>query len=161
MKRTKYKNPNKKLLILDIDETLIYLDNKYGFESTTDNEPDFIYADKYYAIKRPYLDQFLREVSKKYDIALWTAGSEQYANDIAKILKIKIKFIFSKNELKNNQKDLNVVIKYHPEYSKKDIIVVDDKEESYLNNLENLILIEPFYGNQNDEELIRIFKLLK
>lgn len=160
MKRIKYKNPNKKLLILDIDETLIYLDNKYCFEITTDNEPDFIYADKYYAIKRPYLDQFLREVSKKYDIALWTAGSEQYANDISKVLKLKTKFNFSKNEMSNGQKSLTIVINHFPEFSKKDIIVIDDKEEYYLNDLENLILIKPFFGNQNDEELIRVFKLL-
>lgn len=161
MKRKTHNNPNKKLLILDIDETLIYLDNKYGFEATTDNEPDFIYNEYYYAIKRPYLDQFLREVFKKYDVGLWTAGSEQYAKDIARILKIKPIFIFSKNELTDRKyKKLDTVLKYFPEYTKKDVVVIDDKEEYFLYDVENLILIKPFVGNPNDEELIRIFKLL-
>jgi TFIIF-interacting CTD phosphatase-like protein len=161
--KPKKKNPNKKLLILDIDETLVFVDNKYFFKPYKKLEPDFeIFT--YFGIKRPFLDQFLRDISKKYDLALWTSGSKEYAEKINELifkpLKIKVKFIFSNEDLFKGQKDLDIVIDNFPEYSKKDILVIDDNKEYFTNDLTNLITIKKFHGNQNDQELIRVFKLL-
>lgn len=157
------RNPPHKLLILDIDETLAFIDNKYMFAPHEKPIPEFKIFD-YFGIKRPYLDQFLRDASKKYDLAIWTSGTKDYAEKVVETIipsKIKLKFIFSRNELTaNDQKDLDTVLDWFPEYSKKDIIVLDDSKDYYLNDKNNLILIKKFHGNPNDEELIRVFKLL-
>ena len=162
--KRKKKNPNKKLLILDIDETLVFVDNKYFFKPYEKLEPDFEILPSYFGVKRPFLDQFLRDINKKYDLALWTSGSKEYAEEINELifkpLKIKLKFIFSNEDLFKSQKNLDIVIDYFPEYSKKDIIAVDDNKEYFINDLTNLITIKKFHGNSNDQELIRIFKLL-
>ncbi len=159
----KKRNPNKKLLILDIDETLVFVDNKYFFKPYKKLEPDFAVL-SYFGVKRPFLDQFLRDISKKYDLALWTSGNKEYAEEINELifkpLKIKLKFIFSNEDLIKGQKDLDIVIDNFPEYSKKDVIAIDDNKEYFLNDLDNLITIKKFHGNQNDMELIRVFKLL-
>lgn len=161
--KLKKRNPNKKLLILDIDETLVFVDNKYFFKPYEKLEPEFKVL-SYFGVKRPFLDQFLRDINKKYDLALWTSGKKEYAEEINELifkpLKIKLKFVFSNEDLFQGQKDLAIVTDHFPEYSKKDIIAIDDNKEYFLNDLDNLILIKKFHGNPNDMELIRIFKLL-
>ena len=144
--RLKKKNPDKKLLILDIDETLVFVDNKYFFKPYEELEPDFEIPPSYFGVKRPFLDQFLRDISKKYDLALWTSGSKEYAEEINELifkpLKLKLKFIFSNEDLFKGQKDLDMVIDNFPEYSKNDIIAIDDNKEYFISDLDNLIIIK-------------------
>lgn len=158
------KNPNNKLLVLDIDETLVFVENKWYFQNDKKLIPDFeLYDGYYFGIKRPFLDQFLRDISKKYDLAIWTSGEEEYAriiyNKIFHPLKIKLKFIWTKNELNKtgNYKDLNLIKDYYPEYSK--IIAIDD-QSSYYKNKNDLILVKRFTGNESDTELIKVYNKL-
>ena len=61
-----------KLLILDLDETLIHATEKeLGFSA------DFKF-DKYFVHKRPYLDQFLVDISKHFTIGIWSSADDGY-----------------------------------------------------------------------------------
>lgn len=168
MKKLK-KNPSRKLLILDIDSTILYL---YDGNGPKIKNPDFIYEHvynnnvKYYPIvKRPFLDQFLLEVNKKYDLALWTTGNENYASEINKLifepLGIKLKFIWSQQHCEmGTGKNLEFVTWEFPEYKKENIIAIDDSKNCYVMDPNNLILISKFLGDSNDKELMRVFDLL-
>ena len=67
-----------KLLILDLDETLIHAtENKLEFSE------DFQF-DKYYVHKRPHLEAFLIDISKHFPIGIWSSADDDYVNEIVK-----------------------------------------------------------------------------
>lgn len=91
MKRSK-KSPS--VLILDLDNTLIHSleppkgdhENDGGaidyVKEKYDVDPDFIINSKtynYFIYKRPYVDQFLKYVTKIFDyVIIWSAGTDMY-----------------------------------------------------------------------------------
>lgn len=166
MIRIKRINPKRKLLILDIDNTLLYLEHKANFKFKNQKiDPDFKIDNDYYGVFRPYLEKFLKAISKHYDIALWTTGNTKYANEIANLifdpLNIKLIFVWSGNECySGTSKSLDLVIEEFPEYAKKDIIALDDSPNCYRLDPENLIKIPKFLGDPNDTELLKVLKEL-
>jgi RNA polymerase II subunit A small phosphatase-like protein len=88
------KKSEKKLLILDLDETLIYASQ----QKLTIAE-DFSF-ENYYVYKRPYLDDFLWECSQHYSLAIWSSAENNYVQNIAKQLlnkDLKFDFIWSRD----------------------------------------------------------------
>ena len=81
-----------KLLILDIDETLIYSSDKQ-----LDRIPDFK-LDEYFVYIRPGLEEFVLGCSKLFSLAIWTASSSEYAREVIKNVfpaDLKLEFIFT------------------------------------------------------------------
>ena len=75
-----FNNKNKKLLIFDLDETLVYCSsdpspNKDSIVLTLeiDEEPLTVYVNK-----RPYVDEFLSETSLYYDLVIFSASLSDY-----------------------------------------------------------------------------------
>lgn len=68
--------PDRKLLVLDLDETLLFADEK-----PLDRAHDHHVA-PYFIYRRPYLEPFLAQVSKLFEIAVWTSSSPAYATAI-------------------------------------------------------------------------------
>lgn len=66
----------KKLLILDIDETLIY-----ATEKTLERKADFRVG-HYFVYKRPHLKEFLSQCLDWFEVAVWTSSSPDYAKEI-------------------------------------------------------------------------------
>jgi TFIIF-interacting CTD phosphatase-like protein len=73
-----------KLLILDIDETLVH---SSILES---DEYDFMVLDKYYTIKRPYVDDFLKYAFNNFTVGVFTTSTEDYATEIMKNLNVDL-----------------------------------------------------------------------
>ena len=156
------RNPERKLIVLDIDETMVFVEDKYYFQDNKKLTPDFeLYNGKYFGIKRPFLHQFLRDLNKKYDLAVWTSGSKDYAFAIGKIifepLKIRLKFMWGKEHMIDGYKDLDSVRKVFPKY---DSIIAIDDQSGYYKNPDDLILIKRFVGNENDMELMKVYKTI-
>jgi len=63
----------KKLLILDIDETLIY-----ATEASLPRQADFLVG-QYHIYKRPFLDVFLKNCLDWFEVAVWTSSTPSYA----------------------------------------------------------------------------------
>lgn len=61
-----------KLLILDLDETLIY-----ASKETLQHPPHFEF-DKYFVYKRPYVDEFLVNASNHFHLAIWSSAGDDY-----------------------------------------------------------------------------------
>lgn len=78
----------RKLLILDLDETLIH-------STTTPNAKHHFSVGPYAVFKRPSLDDFLHFCNAHFDIAIWTSSTEDYAQGIvAQILPPSVDIVF-------------------------------------------------------------------
>ncbi|KAF7360863.1 NIF-domain-containing protein [Mycena sanguinolenta] len=71
----------RKCLVLDLDETLIHS----SFKSFA--QPDFIFPveidsqwHRFHVLKRPGVENFLKEMGEIYEVVVWTAALSQYAN---------------------------------------------------------------------------------
>ena len=154
----------KKTLILDLDETLVH-SAMTSFPNRNNIILKFdINGKSYtiYVIKRPFVDEFLYEMSLYYDIIIFTASLSQYSKLLIPMIdKNKvIKNILSREYCTFCQglylKDLRVFNK-----DMKDLILVDNNPISYAFNKENGIPILTWIDNPNDNELIKLMPILK
>ena len=146
------KKPNKKYtLVLDLDETLIH------FKSNPNDDSSGLLQ------FRPFLTEFLIGVFKYYELIVFTAATQDYANPIIDAIEKKgIKFEYRLYRIHtvviNNDfvKDLS---KLGRDLSR--IIIVDNMEQNYKLQPENGITIRPFWGKDaNDMALIDLLGIL-
>lgn len=131
--------PRKKFtLVLDLDETL-------GHKQ----------AGKF--LPRPKVTQFLSEVSRSFEIVLFTSASQSYADQALKMIDPcnEIKLRLYKQHLVNENgwpaKDLNVLGR---DLSK--CVIIDNLAQYFRLQPENGIEIESFYGNSDDQALVKL-----
>jgi len=147
-----------KLLIFDLDETLIH-----ATENALDVSADF-HFDKYFVHKRPHLDKFLIDISKHFAIGIWSSADDIYVTEIVKNIKpdnVDFEIIWGRSRcsLKRNydldsyffEKRLDKLKKKG--FKLEQIIIVDDTPEKSRNNYGNAIYINEFSGDATDEEL--------
>jgi len=149
---------NKLNLVLDLDETLIHaIPNnaqihtyhpKEYFKQTI-NIDDNVYGDAMYNIHfRPYLEEFIDNVSMIYNIYIYSNGVNSYVFNSLNLLrnKDKITNVFSrKTPVCNTIKDLE---KYGLEPSV--TIIIDDRLDVWDRKYyDNIIIIPPFYYYQH------------
>lgn len=155
----------KKLLVLDLDETLIHATEKSNYVH------HFIVG-PYIVFKRPNLEKFLNFCNENFEIGIWTSSTEDYANEIVKEIipkHIDIKFLWSRDRCIREMnyetaeidwiKDLKKLKKKG--YSLNNIVVVDDSPEKLKRQYGNLVKVEPFFGNNDDSELEKLEVFLK
>lgn len=148
----------KKLLILDIDETLIF-----ATENLLDRKEDFR-AGQYYVYKRPYLKEFLLQCINWFEVAVWTSSSPDYAKEILENIFDDVRvlsFVWASDrctwsydwELQEYywRKILKKVKRKG--YDLNNVIAVDDTPKGYKNSYGNVIAIAPFEGEESDSEL--------
>ncbi len=148
-----------KLLVLDIDETLVH--------ATTSplTVPHHLKIGDYYIYERPNLDSFLFQASEVFDIALWSSSSEMYVSRIANYLKAKgleLKFSWSVERCKQKPslttggyvylKDLRKLRKFG--YDMDNIAIIDDTPEKLRQTKERLVTIDEFLGAPEDDALL-------
>ena len=172
-----FKKEERKLLILDIDETLIY-----ASKEPLNRLPDFRLS-KYYVYKRPYLDQFLQEIKDDFLLAIWSSATDDYVEAIVEEIipkDIKLEFVWggSRCTLKRNlwddleawdpdnqwqeyyyTKPLKKVKRRG--YDLEHIIIVDDTPHKAKQNYGNVIYPLEFTGDMSDNDLELLAKYLK
>ena len=154
---------NRKTLVLDLDETLVHSsfipfeENDIILEVEFDNVLYNIYV-----LVRPKALQFLINMSKYFEIVIFTASLSKYANPLLDIIDPKkvcsyrlyrdhctlINGIFVK-ELKRLNRNI------------KDIIIIDNSPTSYAFNPQNGIPIKSWFEDKNDNELEKLEPFLK
>lgn len=115
--------------------------------------------------QRPYLVKMLVTLRKHYELILFTAASEQYAEIVLQSFEGHQFFdhILSRKQclhIFQRQvfiKDLSILLGGRVI---RDIIIVDNKIESYSSNLENGIPIISYYGQDGDDHLKKLAKYL-
>ena len=135
-------------LVLDLDETILHTMN-LPFQN--------------YFLLRPGVIGFLEEISKLYEIIIFTSSPKSYADPLLNKIDIDNKYfshrlykehvIFEKGK---SVKNLNLIGR---DLNK--IIFVDNMKCNAKYNLKNLYLISSWTQNINDEELIKLQMKLK
>jgi RNA polymerase II subunit A small phosphatase-like protein len=173
----KFKNNEKLLLILDIDETLIHATKK-----ELNQKVDFKVFD-YNVYKRPFLDDFLNEVKDDFLLAIWSSASDDYVEEITKQIipeEIKLEFVWGRSRCtyrRNIQRDeygyYNDDFNNHYHYIKplkkvrrkgyrlNRILIVDDSPHKSKDNFGNAIYPKEFIGDIKDAELKLLAQYLK
>mmetsp|Transcript_10358 Transcript_10358/g.25085 ORF Transcript_10358/g.25085 Transcript_10358/m.25085 type:complete len:373 (+) Transcript_10358:522-1640(+) len=152
----------KKCLVLDLDETLVHS----SFRAV--EGADFVIPVKIedvvhfvYVAKRPGVDDFLLEMSKHYEIVIYTASLNKYADplldllDIHKVIRYRLfreSCVFFEG---NYVKDLSVL-----DRDISSTIIIDNSPNSYLFHPENAIDCSSFIDDPRDRELDQIGSFL-
>lgn len=149
----------KKLLILDLDETLIHSsETKLAIRP-----PDFA-TTSYYVYKRPHLEAFLTFCKENFKVAVWTSSSEGYADVIVKNIfpeNYPLEFVWARRRctryfcperyefehLKNLWK-----IK-RKGFLLEQTIMLDDTPLKLKNSYGNLVCIPEYLGEIEDKSL--------
>ncbi|KAF1922059.1 NLI interacting factor-like phosphatase-domain-containing protein [Ampelomyces quisqualis] len=168
---------HKKTLIIDLDETLIHSMSKGGRFQTGRMVEVKLQASMgaggqiigpqvpilYYVHKRPYCDEFLKKVSKWYNLVIFTASVQEYADPVIDWLEVERKYFAGRYyrqhcTLRNGAyiKDLAQV---EPDLSK--VMILDNSPLSYIFHPDNAIPIEGWISDPTDYELQHLIPLLE
>lgn len=172
-----YKNDNKILLILDIDETLIYATSE-----PLDYQADFKLFN-YHVYKRPYLAAFIENIKADFLLAIWSSASDDYVEEIVKQIipdDINLEFVWGRSRCTYQKNILIDEFGYYDDDSSNHyhyvkplkkvkrkgfnlarILIVDDTPHKAHNNFGNAIYPREFKGNPADNELPLLATYLK
>ena len=158
-------NKNRKLLILDLDETLIHSDldfllkDKNIYDTTLYFDSEEEKNIPLPLIIRPGLYDFLDYASENFDLVVFTASDQDYADTIINYIEKEKKY-FSLRLYRNNClfiepglyiKDLRIFNNFK---NIKDIIILDNSLFSFANQLNNGILITSFFDDKNNDTFL-------
>ena len=144
----------KKLIILDLDHTLIY--GSYAEKETA--ELLFHYSPFLKVYKRPFVEDLILACKELGDIIIYTTALKPYATKISKKLNIQpIEILSRKNcYLINGNIKKTLKKEWLNEYGK--IIIIDDSPNVWINTNDNIVFLIPdeFRGSANDVGLEKI-----
>eukprot|EP00347_Sterkiella_histriomuscorum_P016946 403351246 len=153
------------IIVVDLDLTLIY---------TTifkpENDQDAIVINKsesslpIYVYKRPYLDTFLKDLSKMGQISIFTAGTQEYADPIIDEIDPQglIKGRYYREHCKldkhgNQLKPMEIITK-----NLKKLVIIEDQKIIKEKYPKNTILVPEFTNNnKKDKALLQVLNVLE
>ena len=144
--------PSKKryTLVLDLDESLIYLDRvKEGRNGTLKI--------------RPGTFSFLEKIKKYYEVIAFSEAEQNYVDLVLNSLQEQKKYfdytLYRQHTTIQNEEFIKDLSKIGRKLS--NIIIVDNMPQNYRLQPENGILIKPFWGkDNNDDVLFSLSKIL-
>ena len=154
-----------KLLILDIDETLVH-----AREIPLQRDPDFK-TSLYHVYKRPYVDEFLQFCREHFNVAIWTTGGSEYAQQVFEHLfpeDYPLAFLWASERCTRRydpDRQQPYVIKNLHKLKKKgyrleQVIMIDDTPQKLEKNYGNLVAVTEWTGDANDRELLHLIEYL-
>lgn len=151
----------KKLIILDLDETLIH----------SDLECKYICHDYYLETEsgvipinfRPYLDVFLNFCIQHFEIIIYTASCKEYADPILNIIEKDKKYFKYRLYREDCISYYNFFFKDLSIFDRKenDLVIIDNCLFSFSYYLTNGILITSYYNDNEDSDLLSITEFLE
>ena len=132
----KNKCPKKFSLVLDLDETLI----SFKLEPNDENKGTIRF--------RPYLDSFLQKVKEKYEIIVFTSGTQDYADPLEDAIEQEEKYfdarLYRQHTIACGKDIVKDISRIGRPLDK--ILIVENMPQNYRLQKENGILIKSFYG---------------
>ena len=154
---------SKPAIAIDLDDTLVHVTLLPPNNSKIKNYFSIVVKRRrFYVQTRPYLQYFLENLSKLYDIYIFTSSDKEYANLIIdRILpNLKNNHRFYRDSCSSicgyYVKNLNLMRK-----SLQRTLLIDDSSGSSLKCPKNLVKINPWNGEENDNILLNLLKLLQ
>ncbi len=170
------KTPKQKLIVFDLDETLVHATQQpLAFAADLRWEDFHIY-------KRPGLDAFLTGCSKLAEIAIWSSADDDYVAGIAQQIipaGIKPTFVWGRSQCwvkivqqpvdaanpsitRKVQQWIKPLEKIRRKgYKMQNLLIIDDSHAKVIDNPGNYLLINPFEGVQDDMELAQLLAYLQ
>jgi TFIIF-interacting CTD phosphatase-like protein len=144
----------KKLIILDLDETLIH-----ASYSKCRAKILLKYSDYLTIYERPYAKEFVQRCHSIGDVVVYTTATRDYAERICDHLQIKPIELFTREDclILNEEIFKSVPDYYFDLYD--DITIIDDKPDIWDKKSQEkcrVIGVEPFTGDDGDDELMKI-----
>ena len=164
-----------KVLVMDMDETLIHAKFLTNPNQEKNDDGDFMVQIasknnvqdimKVSVKMRPFLDSCLEHLARFYEIAVFTAGEQTYADAVLdyldegrEIIKHRLYRQHCVNVAEGTYvKDLRII----QDRDLKDIILVDNSIVSFAFNLDNGVPISGFVRQKNDEEFLYLVTYLE
>ena len=154
------------LIVLDLDETLIHATCREDFDQPSDFK---VFEQDIY--RRPYLDDFLDFCFANFFVGVWSSASSSYAKEIVKNIMdpTKLHFLWGHEHCKrrfDSELSVNHAVKpirslIKKGYSEEKIVAIDDSPKKWINSNDNLIPVEPFRGDTQDDELQQLITYLE
>ena len=123
-------------LVLDLDETLI----SFKLEPNDENKGTIRF--------RPYLDSFLQKVKEKYEIIVFTSGTQDYADPLEDAIEQEEKYfdarLYRQHTIACGKDIVKDISRIGRPLDK--ILIVENMPQNYRLQKENGILIKSFYG---------------
>lgn len=160
----------RKILVLDLDETLIHSRHDSGGGVLrplvkSDVPPDFVlqvtidrHPVKFFVHKRPHVDFFLSVVSQWYDLVVFTASMEIYGSAVCDrldrgqgILQRRFYRQHCKIDTGSFTKDLSFV---NPDLS--NVVILDNSPGAYKGFPENAVPIKSWFEDPGDTALLNV-----
>jgi import inner membrane translocase subunit TIM50 len=133
-------------LVMDLDKVVLFMehDHRHGWRVT----------------KRPFADQFFRELSLYYELVIFSDDVFPVALEIADMWKLPVNGVlhrdFCKKKRNHYVKDLSKLGR-----NLEKVILLDHDPAAFQLQPENGIHIKPFEGDPNDSELDDLMAFLK
>jgi len=152
----------RRCLVLDLDETLVHssftpVNCSFCVPIVLDSVQHDVYV-----LKRPFVDEFLANCAKTFELVVFTASLSEYANPVIDKLDtaglIKHRLFRDSCVLHEGQayvKDLSRLGR-----KLKDCIIIDNSPLSYLFHPQNAIGCTTWFGDQSDTELRDLLPVL-
>lgn len=160
-------NGIKKTLVLDLDETLITTrTNKTLKDSVKEIIPPRIKDDQpELKIKvRPFAEQFLKAMSKEFEVIIFTAADRKYAEVCLSIIDPNqeyISLLIHRDYCLRTRKGLFIKdLRIFKNRDLKDMVIVDNFTPSFSFQVDNGIPIITWDGDSKDQELKHLMKYL-
>ena len=134
-------------LVLDLDETLVhYIEEE----------------NRAYVQVRPFADYFLTELSKIFELVIFTAAAEDYADIVLNELD-KNNLICHKLYRKHTEPNNGIFVKNLTKLGRDldKCCIIDNNKDNFCLQPENGLHISSFLGDQNDNELLFLCNDLK
>ncbi|KAK9461103.1 HAD-like domain-containing protein [Lipomyces oligophaga] len=153
----------RKCLVLDLDETLVHSSFKYlpqaDFVIPVEIEGQY---HNVYVIKRPGVDEFMRQVGLMYEIVVFTASVSKYGDplldqlDIHKVVHHRLFRESCYNHQGNYVKDLSQLGRPLEE-----VIILDNSPASYIFHPQHAVPISSWFSDTHDNELLDLIPFLE
>jgi Dullard-like phosphatase family protein len=125
-------------------------------------------GDLVHVYKRPFLDEFLQQVTSRYETHIFTAAMEIYAKPVLDTLD-PTGTMFAKRWYRETcsydatndayVKNLNRLVTSPEQHGR--MVLIDNNPFSFFANPSNGILVSSFYDDPNDTTLLSVMKLLE
>ena len=142
---------NRKLLVLDLDETLIYTAYSPILNGKLKSHRGY-----FYLYERPYLSDFMNKYSTNYDLAIWSASKAEYVRWVIKSTVLcnyeyvfvntrrNCKRILGKNGSVEYQKDITPYLSHY------DTVIMLDDYPKMVMPIQCCLKVPEYRGGEDD-----------